>query len=552
MDHTTTKSASTDATQSRAERLASYIETRAHWAVLSITCVYFAITLLLAHRKPFWEDEFFTLYLSRLGPRANWSALMTGGDQQPPLFYWLTHGVMSVFGVHHISLRLPAMFGIALACLCAYWIVSRRTSPAYGFAAMMMPLVTVAHTYAYEARGYGWSLGMASAAVVCWLAAAEGRRRVLALFGLAFTLALALSGHYYAVLMFVPLGLGEAVRTWTRRRVDAPVWAAFAASGVPLLFYLPVIRAARTYSGTFWGFPEWWRMLDYADFLLAPATVPLIFAPLFAAWYLSIPNTHEKRETRRLPAHELALLLGLVALPFLTMILAKIITNGFTHRYVMYPIIALSVLVPLLASAAFGGRRPAALGLTLVLLTCFCVASLQDSIQHWITLLDLTSGETLLQNSAKGDSPIVITEATTFYQLSFYAPRSLANRLVYLADKEQSVHYLRHDTIDRGLLDLRRWFPLNAVPYRDFLSARPGFFAYGHITWMTWHLWALSKDTPGMQLVGRERQSLLFWSPGEFSHVVNPGAPPLEAARSLPRTSSLCWAMTADRICSVF
>src|SRR5947209_755808 len=110
MDHTTTKSASTDATQSRAERLASYIETRAHWAVLSITCVYSAITLLLAHRKPFWEDEFFTLYLSRLGPRANWSALMTGGDQQPPLFYWLTHGVMSVFGVHHISLRLPAMF----------------------------------------------------------------------------------------------------------------------------------------------------------------------------------------------------------------------------------------------------------------------------------------------------------------------------------------------------------------------------------------------------------------------------------------------------------
>src|SRR5437763_15944982 len=105
-------------------------------------------------------------------------------------------------------------------------------------------------------------------------------------------------------------------------------------------------------------------MLDYADSLLAPATVPLILAPLFAAFYLSIPNAHERKETRRLPAHELALLLGLISLPFLTMMLAKVVTNGFTHRYVMYPVIALAVLVPVLASSAFGRRRPAALGLT--------------------------------------------------------------------------------------------------------------------------------------------------------------------------------------------
>ena len=38
-------------------------------------------------------------------------------------------------------------------------------------------------------------------------------------------------------------------------------------------------------------------------------------------------------------------LLGLISLPFLTMMLAKVVTNGFTHRYVMYPVIALAVLV---------------------------------------------------------------------------------------------------------------------------------------------------------------------------------------------------------------
>ena len=306
MDHTIRNSASTDAIQSRAERLASYIETRAHWAVLFIICVYFVVTLSLARGKPFWEDEFFTLYLSRLSPRDTWSALKTGADQQPPLFYWLTHGVISVFGVHHISLRLPAMFGIALACLCEYWIVSRRTSPAYGLAAMVMPLVTVAHSYAYEARGYGWSLGMASAAVVCWLAATEGHRRILALCGLAFTLALAISGHYYAVLMFVPLGLGEGVRTWTRRRVDIPVWAAFAASGVPLLFYLPVIRGCSHLLGDILGLP---RMVAHAGLCGLSSRTRHSGPHLCAAIRCVVPERPErprKKETRRLPAHELA------------------------------------------------------------------------------------------------------------------------------------------------------------------------------------------------------------------------------------------------------
>jgi len=83
-------------TLERLEEIANAIERRfAFWPFLVFFPVYFSIAFMEAKRKLMWDDEFFTLYISRAnGMKGMLYVLMTGADQHPPLFYYLTHQVM--------------------------------------------------------------------------------------------------------------------------------------------------------------------------------------------------------------------------------------------------------------------------------------------------------------------------------------------------------------------------------------------------------------------------------------------------------------------------
>src|SRR5262249_49593822 len=96
-------------------------------ALLAFTLAYFIIHLLLASRKLMWDDEFFTLYISRTGSYAEIvRALMTGADQHPPFFYWVTHLSFALFGINHIALRLPAIVGMWVMSVFVFCFVARR------------------------------------------------------------------------------------------------------------------------------------------------------------------------------------------------------------------------------------------------------------------------------------------------------------------------------------------------------------------------------------------------------------------------------------------
>src|SRR5262245_65490298 len=133
-----------------------------------------------------WNDELFTFYTSRL-PKVSdiWGALLTGADQIPPLFHLITRAAFALFGVNSLSVRLPEVLGFWVMSLCLFRFVSKRSSALYGFAAMLVPLITVAYDYAYEARPYGLVLGFCGLALLCWQSAAEGHYRKLPLIGLA-------------------------------------------------------------------------------------------------------------------------------------------------------------------------------------------------------------------------------------------------------------------------------------------------------------------------------------------------------------------------------
>jgi uncharacterized membrane protein len=131
----------------------------------AIAYLFFAIAytipnIWLARHKLMWDDEFFTFYLSKTASWGDlWRALSTGADQHPPSFYYLTHVIFKVAGTSHLTLRLTALLGFALSCLCLYEIARQVMGRRWGLPAMLLPLTTPALYYATEARGYGLELG---------------------------------------------------------------------------------------------------------------------------------------------------------------------------------------------------------------------------------------------------------------------------------------------------------------------------------------------------------------------------------------------------------
>lgn len=236
--------------------------------VAAFAALYFAETSVIATRKPLWNDELYTYYFSRVSSVADlWRALETGADQAPPLSYLLTRASFGVFGVGRFSIRLPEIVAFLLFCLCLYAFVRRRTNVLHGLMAMALPTLTGAYYYASEARAYALVLAFAALALFCWQLATEGVHRGAALVCLALSLVLASSSHYYAVLLLVPLGLGELTRTLVARRVDVAVWLAFAGALLPFAAFVQLVRAARSYSSAFWATPSWHDPAGFFAFL---------------------------------------------------------------------------------------------------------------------------------------------------------------------------------------------------------------------------------------------------------------------------------------------
>lgn len=512
-----------------ADFLRTHCERKKYWFLAGISALYMIITCLLASRRLLWNDELFTLYTSRLPSFSDiWNALLTGADQIPPLFHLITRASFFLFGINELSVRLPAILGFWLMSICLFHFVSKRSSALYGFAAMLFPLVTGAYDYAYEARSYGLILGFGGLAFVCWQATVNGRYRVLSLCGLAISLATALSIHYYAVLLFFPLALGEMVRTLLRRRVDIAVWIAFGVAMSVLFLYLPLIEHSRTYSEHTWSVPNWMMLPGFYFFLLAPAILPLAAAlivaamPFAAKQSVSILSNQEDSSNAELP--ELAAALGFIALPVVAMILAKLIVGAFTYRYALPAVIGFSILFAFAAYRMSNGRALVGIVFVLTLFFGFLFLGVRSFVTLGESARNLNKTYEFIRAESKGTLPIAVSDLHNFMLLAYYAPKDISPRLVYLADPKASLRYLGHTTVDQGILDLKNWFRLNVEEYEPYIASHHQFIVYnrlrGERSWvgcywglpwdLSWLIFQLTEDKMRMELRGRNNDAIVF------------------------------------------
>jgi len=519
--------------------------------MVAFTLLYLIPTVQLARLKLFWDDEFYTLYLA-LTP--DWKTLLqamaTGADQSPPSLFYLAHFILRIFGTGHVTLRLAAMIGFWVLCVCLYEIMRPLTSPAWAVVAMLFPLTTNFYYYATEARGYGPVLGFAALAMLSWLRATANYRRSIYVPLLAFSLAAAVGGHYYATLVAVCLGLGELVRTVSRRKIDWPICAALLFTGVPLLVFFQIIQKAKGYSSHFWAVPAWSDAISFYPTELGTGLIALLgalgLALGFGVYLGGREGLRGSQARAPLNAWQLTAIVSLSALPLLVMVLAKFVTHGFTDRYTISALVGVTILLCYFLFRAAPQPR-AALVAALICVGVFGLKVLMFRAEFSDQRTALASDIRIL--SRTGDRAIAILGSTRFHRLSFYAPRQIATRLNYVADASSSLRYMGHDTVDRGLLSLNPWFPIKVLPEESFLEDNRDFLVYGNISsgsWITFDLPKWGKTT----LVERDEKDLLF-SGNDVQ--VSPSASVVAQERAAA-TRMLYWKtpQTGPALCTVY
>jgi hypothetical protein len=401
--------------------------------------VYFAVTCHQAATRPLWTDELLTYYLARLPSWADlWAALADGPDASPPLYHVAVRLTYRVLGESELATRLPSILGVWLMATCIFAIVARRCGAALAWAAALLPLTTVAYTYAAEGRPYGLWMGLSALSFLCWQRAAEGGARFPVLIALAATQAAAVACHYYAVLVLLALGLGEVARSWGRRKLDPLRGLALTAGLLPLAFLRPLMSNAKALSRNFWSPPTPDLLILFFPWLLERLVPGLVAAAvLYVLWsevLLSRPGYRPEPPRAAFHTDELVAAVGFVALPGFALVLALTVTHAFVNRYSLPAIIGVSVLLAALTSRLEQRTlmaRVLALTLGLWATAEACALSVRASGQRAVLQSDVV---TLQQRRATEDLVVASHDLHSYLEAHRYGPAGLRSHLVYLVD----------------------------------------------------------------------------------------------------------------------
>jgi hypothetical protein len=463
---------------------------RASTIVLATLAVPYAVaTAAIASRRRLWNDELYTYYFAKLPAIGDvWHELRTGVEQTPPGFYVITRASLALFGDNALALRLPELVAVFAACSFLFVVVARRTSLLGGAIAALIILATNAYAYAYEARPYALVLAFAASALLCWQLRADTGSRWAAV-GLAASLGLAVSTHYYAIFLVLPLAAAELVRSFGRRKPDAGVVVAIAAGLAPLLAYLPLIGGARTYSTSFWTTYGWSSAATFFGWLLRTDVVPpgigtttlALFALVVAGASLAVTVW---RDAPTLPTAtsgdgaERAAAVGFLLLPLAAVAVARASTGAYTERYVLPAALALALLVPLALHRLDGRRRVLQLLVLVLLVAVFARAVAYDFRTAASGVHVQNETISFLERSPRAPAPIVVAGQHDFLELSRYAPTSLRPRLLYLADSRLALRYLGTNSSEDGLVVMSQFAPLNVEPFARFLGTGRPFIVF--------------------------------------------------------------------------
>ncbi len=448
-----------------------------------VSLLYFLSAFGYYHVKTPDPDEVVYMWIVRM-PTVHqiWAALLAGINIDPPLTQTAVHFLFRIFGDSLSVARLPETMGFWLLCLGAYLLISRHAPALYAAAALFVPLATTVRSQSIETRPYGLMVGCAMLAILCWDGANEalhqnrGRMRWLA--GLAFSIAVCVSSHFFGTLVLFPLAIGELYKLLLRRRLDWSSYLAIAVGVSPLLFWLPILRAgAAVYGKHYFGpvssdnlYLFYNNVLLLGGFAVTLLTACIIFA---GSTSLRLPAINvELTERNRLL---LAVTSAFLLIPVVGYTYALFVSHFFVPKYLMLSTFGVILGLPLALSIA--SARSLIVGLILfIAFGCHGLFIFSRGISGFaradgweVTLADVEDASP----RTKGD--VVVASAIRFENL-VYAGGPGSDRLIYLYDPAKAVQYSGTDSSDLVLKALDGQCPARFDTYDHYASAHKQFY----------------------------------------------------------------------------
>jgi hypothetical protein len=450
---------------------------------LSLASALFLLSAIGHSRvKELWLDELASMIVAGLPtPGAIWNALAHAIQQDPPGYHLLAHYFYRIFSSTPLVARAPAMAGYLLMSLSFYFLIRRHCPAIYAAAAFFLPGITFLRQWAWEARPYGLMLGVSALCLLFWDGASSGKRSALNRIGLAVTIALALSLHFFGMLLVGGLIVGEAGKWAIRKRLDLPAIAAIFIGASSFLLWVPLVRDDFAIMR-----PLYRDRVVLTDLFsiwndtLTLAPLVLLIALLVGVCVVAGEMPRRRGTEGYFSFRERALLAvagGFLLAPIAAFLQGRAATGVFYSKYVMLTVFGPVLLIPLLL-AGFTSRSTVA-GLCL-----FLAAASNDAIVSARGVADLfgkppsTDSQMLRLQSLMpaADHDVVVASPFDYLPLYYNSQSPFRDQLVFLADPQKGLTYMENGTLDKMYEGIAGIYPVRVESYDDFARTHSHFY----------------------------------------------------------------------------
>jgi uncharacterized membrane protein len=453
-------------------------------------------------RSELWIDETLSVNIARLPLDEMVEALRHDGH--PPVYYFLLHGWMLVFGQGDAAVRAMSAC-ISVATLPLIWRIGKAVGGRRCALAALVLMATSpqAVRYAIETRMYSLIVLLASAGWLL-LRAALRRPSVPRLAGVAVVAGLLLLTHYWSGYLLTATGillLWSAWRHPEQRRTALKCAGALVAGGLIFLPWLPSFIVQATTTGTPWAEPARPAQVAFSLLVGSDSTgeakllgVVLGVLTLLALFGRRVDDHRIEIDVRTRPEvrAEWALMTVVLSLALVGGLIGAV---AFAERYT-------AIILPVLIVVAAVGitrlpNRPTRVGVVSIVALLGLVASLHTSLEDRTQVGQVARA---LQDGALEGDLVVTCPDQLAPGVIRYAPEGLIHMTYPLSPWPDRVDWQHYEyRVNR----------VQPIPFADLAHA----LARNRPIWLVW--------SEGYSLLG-QRCEAIFTELGDLrpNHVV--------------------------------
>jgi hypothetical protein len=460
------------------------------WLALLFLLLTAVLSTCLSYQRLMDNDEALSYYGDRAATVADVVRIQLHSpiSLDPPTYHILSHLSMDLFGRNEMAMRVPALVGFLVFQWCLFVFVRRLAGSRAALVALLLPIASTMFFYTAVGRPYGFLLGLYAMSLVCWQTAARrqeaGEPRLFSLVAIAAVLWLAITSHFFGVLILVPLCLAELARTVQRRRFDYGMLAAIFVGMLSIPTILPFRKAVlvyrehyyiggvtagvirEAYRSIFFRF-ENWPMLYKRALALSLAIGLLVLA--VGSW-----RRFRKRE-RDEPAYEWGALLAIALLPVFGYLLGRFVTHTMEVRYVMAWQFAVAACFGLSMERLLQRKLVLWGTVTAILIAGGALIRWEIGIYRTDRFYKLESlrispavSQAILSDPSRR---IYIQSLENFFVDEHYeADPKIRERFSFVYGQDQEIGWLEHDTNFITARSLEHFTDLHVTPYDKFLA----------------------------------------------------------------------------------